>query len=98
MFLKTRSHPSQKDESATTKLTPICSLFLCLLKALRVERILPKTEALATAPHLPGCKKLVGEDNFWRIRLGDYRVIYTINDDSQTTDILAVQHRSKADN
>ncbi|MBD2740372.1 type II toxin-antitoxin system RelE/ParE family toxin [Coleofasciculus sp. FACHB-1120] len=41
---------------------------------------------------------MVGEYNFCGIRLGDYRVIYTIHNDSQTSDILVVQHRTKADN
>ncbi len=61
-----------------------------------VSRIFPKIEALAKAPRPAGCRKLQGEKNLWRIRVGDYRVIYTIDDDEQYVDIVAVRHRSKA--
>ena len=39
---------------------------------------------------------LVGEDNLWRIRIGDYRVIYTINDQSRVVTILLIAHRREA--
>lgn len=61
-----------------------------------VHRIFPKIEALAKEPRSTGCRKLQGEKNLWRIRVGDYRVIYTIDDDEQHVDIVAVRHRSKA--
>ena len=60
------------------------------------NKIFPKIIALATEPRLDGCRKLVGEENLWRIRIGDYRVIYSINDDTRIIDITAVRHRSKA--
>jgi len=34
--------------------------------------------------------------NLWRIRIGDYRVIYSIDDAAHVVDIVAVRHRSKA--
>ncbi len=61
-----------------------------------VNRIFPKIEALAKMPRPSGCRKLQGEKNLWRIRVGDYRVIYAIYDDEQRVDIIAVRHRSKA--
>ncbi|MCC3410674.1 MULTISPECIES: type II toxin-antitoxin system RelE/ParE family toxin [unclassified Microcoleus] len=66
------------------------------LDALPVEissRIYPQINALASVPRPPGCLKLKGKKNGWRIRVGDYRVIYTIDDDSRTIDISKVRHR-----
>ena len=69
------------------------------LESLSVEvnnRIFPKIVALASDPRPDGCRKLVGEENLWRIRVGDYRIIYSIDDDIRTLDIITVRHRSKA--
>ena len=41
-----------------------------------VRRVIAKIEALSAQPRPAGCRKLVGEENLWRIRVGDYRVIY----------------------
>ena len=35
-------------------------------------------------------------DDLWRIRVGDYRVIYSIDDGARIVDISAVRHRSEA--
>lgn len=61
-----------------------------------VQRIFPEIEALAQEPRPKGCHKLRGEKNWWRIRVGDYRVIYTVDDDKRLIDIVAVRHRSAA--
>jgi mRNA interferase RelE/StbE len=66
------------------------------LPAKLVQRIFPAIEALANKPRPKGCRKLTTEKNLWRIRVGDYRVIYTIDDDKRAIDITAVRHRSKA--
>ena len=50
------------------------------LPAKMVARIVPRLEHLAAAPRPPGCKKLKGGDNEWRIRVGDYRIVYEIDD------------------
>jgi mRNA interferase RelE/StbE len=44
------------------------------------KRIVKRLRMLAANPRLPGVKKLVGEDDLYRIREGDYRIIYTIRD------------------
>jgi len=61
-----------------------------------VNRIFPKVESLARDPRPSGCRKLRGEKNLWRIRIGDYRVIYAIYDHEPHVDIIAIRHRSKA--
>ena len=66
------------------------------LDAYIVNRIFPKIEALAKEARPAGCRKLQGEKNLWRIRIGDYRVIYVHYEGEQRVDIIAVRHRSKA--
>lgn len=57
------------------------------------ERVRDGIRELALAPRPPGCLKLVGRDG-WRVRIGNYRVIYEIDDRQQTIKILHVGHRS----
>ncbi len=45
------------------------------------ERVVAAVDALQANPRPHGVKKLKGRYNEWRIRVGDYRVIYTIIDD-----------------
>ena len=66
------------------------------LDAAMVNRIFPRIEALGNDPRPSGCRKLVGSENTWRIRVGDYRVLYSLDDHSNTIGIVAVRHRSKA--
>lgn len=40
-----------------------------------------------------GCKKLIGSENRWRIRIGNYRILYEINDDLKTVEIFRIAHR-----
>lgn len=61
-----------------------------------VQRIFEKIEALAINPRPAGCKKLKGSMNLWRIRIGDYRVIYSILEKLIRVEIIAIRHRSDA--
>ena len=61
-----------------------------------VQRLFPAIESLACEPRPRGCRKVQGADNLWRIRIGDYRVLYTIDDQARIVDILAIRHRSDA--
>ena len=47
---------------------------------------------LADNPRPPGCKKLKGRDGY-RIRAGDYRIIYNIFDKTLTIDVVNLGHR-----
>jgi mRNA interferase RelE/StbE len=51
--------------------------------------------ALALEPRPPGTVKLEGSD-FWRIRIGDLRVIYAIDDDARLVIVLRVARRSES--
>lgn len=56
------------------------------------ERVRNAISALAQEPRPPGSRKLVGREG-WRIRVGDYRVIYEINDQQQIVTVLHIGHR-----
>ncbi|MCX6842927.1 MAG: type II toxin-antitoxin system RelE/ParE family toxin [candidate division WOR-3 bacterium] len=56
------------------------------------ERVCDAIRPLAGNPRPPGCRKLVGRDG-WRIRVGDYRVIYQIDDPARSVLVLHVGHR-----
>jgi mRNA interferase RelE/StbE len=60
------------------------------------SRILAKIESLAGTPRPSGCRKIEGADNLWRIRVGDYRVLYAVDDREALVDIIAIRHRSDA--
>jgi mRNA interferase RelE/StbE len=60
-----------------------------------VSRIFPKIEGLSNHPRPKGSVKLQGKKNLWRIRVGDYRVVYAIYDEKRLVDVIAVRHRSK---
>ncbi len=60
-----------------------------------VERIVPRLENLTANPRPPGCKKLKGGDREWRVRVGDYRVVYTIDDTKLLAEVTRIRHRSE---
>jgi mRNA interferase RelE/StbE len=60
-----------------------------------IARIAPRLENLAANPRPPGCKKLKGGDKEWRIRVGDYRVVYTIDDTRLMVEVTRIRHRSE---
>ena len=59
-------------------------------------RILLAVAELETNPRPDGVKKLKGYDNRWRIRVGDWRVLYQIEDGRLVVLVVSVGHRSKA--
>ena len=61
-----------------------------------ILRILSKIETLAVHTRPYGSRKLSGEKHLWRIRIGDYRVIYSVLDKERRIDITAVRHRREA--
>jgi mRNA interferase RelE/StbE len=63
------------------------------LPAKLVARIMPRLEHLAAVSRPPGSKKLKGGHNEWRIRVGDYRIVYVINDAARTVDVTRIAHR-----
>lgn len=56
------------------------------------SRVLTTIEALADEPRPSGAKKLSGRDDY-RVRVSDYRIIYTIEDQTLTVEVVKVAHR-----
>ncbi|WP_460203711.1 type II toxin-antitoxin system RelE family toxin [Scytonema sp. NUACC21] len=59
------------------------------------ERIQVKIDDLATEPRPNGVKKLKGKETAYRIRVGEYRVIYDIFDNILLKNVVEIGHRNK---
>jgi len=57
------------------------------------QRIVARILALADDPRPPDCEKLVGVRNRYRIRMGRYRVVYSIADEALLVVVVRVGHR-----
>ena len=57
-----------------------------------LKRILARMRTLAEDPRPPGTEKLSGEDKY-RLRQGNYRILYTVNDADICVVIVKVGHR-----
>ncbi len=56
-------------------------------------QILKKIEELSINPRPTGSKKLKGENDLWRLRVGNYRVIYSISYSDKLMDGSVIRHR-----
>jgi mRNA interferase RelE/StbE len=59
------------------------------------NRVITVIQGLAANPWPAGCRKLVGGQSDWRIRVGDYRIIYEIADQARLIRITRVRHRKE---
>ena len=69
------------------------------LKKLSTElfyRIIPHLKALSENPKPPGCRKITGSKRDWRIRIGDYRIIYEIDARKKAVNVMRIRHRKEA--
>ena len=57
-------------------------------------RIVGRIGKLATDPRPEGCEKLSGQERF-RVRQGDYRIVYAVDDKGRTIEIVKIGHRSE---
>ena len=57
------------------------------------HRIGAAIDGLSEDPRPPGVRKLVGHERLYRIRVGQYRVVYEIDDKEQLIRITRVRHR-----
>jgi mRNA interferase RelE/StbE len=58
------------------------------------ERIRDRIDSLADNPRPHGVKKLRSREDQWRIRVGDWRIVYTVQDDRLIVLIVRIGHRS----
>jgi len=57
-----------------------------------LKRVQKTILGLANNPRPDGCKKLKGREDY-RVRVGDYRILYFINDEIVTIEVVRMQHR-----
>jgi len=57
------------------------------------RRLGQRIDSLAENPRPQGVKKLAGEGDFYRVRVGDYRIVYQIRDKSLLVVIVRLGHR-----
>jgi mRNA interferase RelE/StbE len=58
-----------------------------------LARVVRKLDALQDTPRPAGCKKLKGHEDQWRIRIGDWRVVYVIDDAAKLVSVTRIAHR-----
>ena len=61
----------------------------------QIPRILSAIEKLAQDPFPAAAKKLVGSNHTYRLRIGDYRVVYVVNRESGEIEVERVRHRKE---
>lgn len=57
------------------------------------QRLVARIQALSTDPRPPGCEKLAGHADRYRVRQGDYRVVYAVDDAEQIVLVFKIGHR-----
>jgi mRNA interferase RelE/StbE len=60
------------------------------------RRIIDHIRALSQNPRPSGCHKITGSKSDWRIRIGDYRVIYEVDEKEKAVRVMRVRHRREA--
>ena len=61
-----------------------------------LARIAHQLDQLPTQPRPHGCKKLRGATALWRIRVGDFRIIYRLDDAARLIEVQAIRDRKDA--
>jgi len=61
-----------------------------------LARVARQLDALQTTSRPHGCKKLRGTTDLWRVRVGDYRIIYYVDDRTQIIEVRAIRDRKDA--
>ena len=59
------------------------------------RQVVPKLEALALNPRPPGSQQLKGAEDLYRVRSGDYRIVYRVKDDVLLVLVVSVGDRSQ---
>ncbi len=77
-------------------LLPAAKRDLRRLSAEVQKRVEAAITQLESDPRPPASKKLVGFENEWRLRVGDYRVLYVIDDSLKLVMVARVAHRREA--
>jgi mRNA interferase RelE/StbE len=76
------------------RLKPSAERALRKLPAQIRSRIGSRLDGLASNPRPSGCEKLAGADDLYRVRVGDYRLVYQISDEILVILVVTIGHRS----
>ena len=57
------------------------------------QRVRAAIDLLADNPRPPGCVAMTGEATAYRVRVGDYRIVYEVLDDRLVVQVVRVGHR-----
>lgn len=63
------------------------------LKKAVIPRIIKAVESLSINPHPTGSRKLQGSEHLYRVRLGDYRIVYSVENKILLIEIIRIGHR-----
>lgn len=58
-----------------------------------LRRLQEALHGLSANPHPPGAKKIQGYDGYFRLRVGDYRVVYSVAEEVRIIEIIRIGHR-----
>lgn len=75
------------------RLKPSAERVLRKLPAAIRSRIASRLDQLSSNPRPSGCEKLGGVDDLYRVRVGDYRVVYQISDEALVVLVVTIGHR-----
>jgi mRNA interferase RelE/StbE len=78
------------------ELVPAAARQLGSLPKKQQVRITSKIDGLSSDPRPPGCVKLGGSEDIYRIRVGDYRILYQVKDDILLVLVVKVAKRGEA--
>ncbi|MBM3183620.1 MAG: type II toxin-antitoxin system RelE/ParE family toxin [Chloroflexi bacterium] len=60
------------------------------------RRVISHIAELHQNPRPSGCRKITGSQNDWRLRVGNYRIIYEVDDKANVVRIMRVRHRRES--
>jgi mRNA interferase RelE/StbE len=76
------------------EVSPVAARQLKKIDRRRLPQIAEKIDSLTTEPRPRGCEKLSGHDDLYRVRVGDYRIVYGVRDRLVLVAILKIGHRA----
>lgn len=85
--------PARPPRVYRIKLKPAAVRDLAALEQRHRIRVGKRIDTLAANPRPPGAEKLKGADDLWRVRVGDYRIVYAIQDAALLVLVVRLGHR-----
>jgi len=81
-------------ESYSIEIKKSATKEMAKLPKIHLQRIVTKIQSLSTKPRPDGCKKLSADEKY-RVRVGDYRILYQIEDKQLIIYVVKVRHRKE---